>query len=281
MEIIYSKKCLNYDKSHPEWDYRVRWIESIWKEIILDSQTEILKILYDQHYINKIRNSCKWNHYLRSIEREWSNNLYISAVESVNLAISAYNYWNFAITRPPWHHWKINKPMWFCLFNNIAIVTKSILDKSKKVCIIDIDWHYGNWTDSIFQNNDNVLYISLHQVNSYASNLISKKILKKINKWLSIHKNLNKWTLWDEYISIFESVIPDILRFNPDVIWISAGFDTYFKEELLDLKLQNDDYFKLWKIISNIKKRTFALLEWGYHSDLLLNIQNFVNWFNS
>ena len=68
----------------------------------------------------------------------------------------------FSLCRPPGHHATQDIAGGYCFFNNAAVATQYIKDKNKKVAILDIDFHHGNGTQSIFYDQSNPLYVSLH-----------------------------------------------------------------------------------------------------------------------
>ena len=75
----------------------------------------------------------------------------------------------FCAVRPPGHHAEKNKAMGFCIYNNIAVGAKYLINKYEysKIAIIDFDVHHGNGTQDIFYENEKVLYISTHQYPYY------------------------------------------------------------------------------------------------------------------
>ncbi|KAL7325553.1 Histone deacetylase hda1, variant 3 [Mucor circinelloides] len=133
----------------------------------------------------------------------------------------------FAIIRPPGHHAESDVPMGFCLFNNVAIATRYCMKKLnvKKTLIIDWDIHFGNGTQSIFSDDPNVLYISLHRYEDgsfYPSDLKGCASYTGHNKGLGRTVNI-PWPcagMTDaDYIYAFrEIVIPIAMEFDPDIV---------------------------------------------------------------
>ncbi|MBS7617716.1 histone deacetylase, partial [Candidatus Bathyarchaeota archaeon] len=72
---------------------------------------------------------------------------------------------SIALIRPPGHHASIELPYGFCIFNNVAIAAKYLMDVKgvAKVAILDVDAHHGNGTQEVFEETSKVLYVSFHQ----------------------------------------------------------------------------------------------------------------------
>lgn len=283
MQIIYNSKTLKHNKWWtPEWDYRLKWIEKIWTEVVnIDydlAKIWIIKVHWER-YFNKIKKAFSLKQEIAEIKT--NNDSFEASLISVYLSILSAKKWYYAAIRPPWHHAEKEKPMWFCFFNNIAIATQYLLDEWKKVCIIDIDWHHWNWTEKIFYKNNNVLYISIHQEDSFPNTWLSSRIWEWQWKWFNVNIPILKNSWDEEFILELEKIKDKIILFNPDIIWVSAWFDWYYKDELLNLKITLNWYKKIGEFIKSFNKKTFAVLEWGYHKDLVKCIENFCEWIKS
>lgn len=163
----------------------------------------------------------------------------------------------FALVRPPGHHASANRAWGMCYFNSMAIAIKRIRPQAKKALIIDIDLHFGDGTVSIFRGDRNV---------------------KIVNPW-SVDENF-------EYLNMDKSrylkqVEEAFIGFDPDIVGVSAGFDTYLEDWGGLLKLE--DYRKIGKAIRQGAERCggrrFAVLEGGYHPHLKWCVKSFLEGF--
>lgn len=177
----------------------------------------------------------------------------------------------FSLMRPPGHHAESGALSGFCYFNNVAIAIKYLLAKklAHKVAVLDVDCHHGNGTEEIFYGNENVLFSSIHQSPLYpGTGLSSKGNIKNFPVPPGTGEN--------EYLEILEKVFSGIKKFKPSVIAISAGFDTYIKDPLTDIKLNLQSYKKIGAAVKSLNTAQFAVLEGGYSPDLPECIYNFI-----
>ncbi|MFN3966935.1 MAG: histone deacetylase, partial [Endomicrobiia bacterium] len=159
----------------------------------------------------------------------------------------------------------------FCYFNNIAIAVKYLLANSSvdSVAILDIDCHHGNGTQDIFLGEDKILFVSLHQVPLYpGTGLTSEKNC--------LNFPLPPGTEEKIYLNTLEKALKEIENFKPNLIAVSAGFDTYKKDPITNMNLEKISYKKIAELISGLKIPRFAVLEGGYSSDLPECIYNFI-----
>ncbi|KAH3767782.1 histone deacetylase clr3 [Pelomyxa schiedti] len=149
----------------------------------------------------------------------------------------------FALIRPPGHHARINSTSGFCFFNNIAVAAACTLQgrfdsKPRRVLILDFDVHHGDGTQEIFYNEPSALFISIHRL-GYAKDMLFGEnpdiaMCEKVGGPNALGKNVNIPLPWSEtgfsdadYLAIMDRlVIPISREFSPDVVLVSAGFDS-------------------------------------------------------
>ncbi|MFN3301854.1 MAG: histone deacetylase, partial [Patescibacteria group bacterium] len=176
---------------------------------------------------------------------------------------------SFSLMRPPGHHAGKDFCGGFCYFNNLAIAVAKFLKKDKKVAILDIDCHHGNGTEDIFLGKNNVLYISLHESPLYPGTGLE-------SRFNCLNFPLPPRTQEKEYLQTLEIALEKISQFKPNLLAISAGFDTYKKDPLTYFGLEIDSYQKIGEKIAQLNLPTFSVLEGGYSQSLPLCLYNFI-----
>jgi len=231
-----------------------------------------VKLVHSDRHISKVSKTCLQNGSVAEINA--NNSTFKVALDSVALTIEAAKTKNFALCALPGHHASREISKGFCIFNNIAIGTNYLLSQGNRVCVIDFDGHHGDGTESVFKNEERVLFCSLYQSGSYASP-IKFKGRKNV-----ISQSINPRNGDEELVNWVSSLEERILSFNPDIIGVSAGFDGYCKDQLLDLRYTLEGFERLGKKIADFKKPTFAVLEGGYHQDIVECASSFIKGFN-
>jgi acetoin utilization deacetylase AcuC-like enzyme len=188
--------------------------------------------------------------------------------------------YSFALIRPPGHHCN-NDPDGFCIFNNVFIATKYAQKIGFiKVLILDIDFHHGDGTQSLIEeNNDsNISFISIH---GYGKNIYPKtgKISNLDKNILNIPLNITSNVKSRKYITdkyyqniLIEQVFPFISEQNPDIIIISLGFDAHCDDPLEGMNITNDTYLYLTEQLKNLNKSLLFITEGGYNINTINNI---------
>ena len=263
MEILFNKECLKHNPTnHVEGSYRVESFRGKFEDSGTKAEGEKhLQTLYTEEYIQAMEKALEESNYVAEVNT--NPYTYDLSCIAVDLAVKASIRGAFAITRPPGHHASKTNAEGFCFFNNIAIASQRLLDKGKRVCIVDIDAHHGNGTQDIFQGEKNLLFCSIHQENTYpfSGSLEDEGVAN-----FPLVPNAGD----DVLLNIAENLSTLINNFQPDVIGISAGFDGYHKDMLLNLNFTQKGYYEFAKIIIKNQKKTraFCCLEGGYHKDV-------------
>ena len=183
----------------------------------------------------------------------------------------------FCIIRPPGHHATITNAMGFCLFNNAAVGARYAQSRYgvERVLIIDWDVHHGNGTQEIFWTDPTVFYFSTHQYPYYPGTGNADERGGGRAEGTTLNIPLSLGTPAREHRQAFTDALHQIEnRFPPDLVIISAGFDSRRGDPLGGLMLEDSDFYEMTRDAVRIAEkhaagRVIGLLEGGYHLDLL------------
>jgi acetoin utilization deacetylase AcuC-like enzyme len=178
----------------------------------------------------------------------------------------------FCCVRPPGHHAERSRAMGFCIFNNIAVAAAHLIEGEglDRVAIVDWDVHHGNGTESMFIDDDRVLYISLHQYPHYPGTGSAETIGTGKGQGYTINLPMGAGAGDREYLAAFrDRIVPALDEFKPEFILISAGFDAHEDDPLSGIVLTTSAFRKMTEIIrasaeKHCKGRIVSMLEGGY-----------------
>jgi acetoin utilization deacetylase AcuC-like enzyme len=278
MKILFNKKFLNHNpNSFGEGAYRIRDFNNGIEETEYNGE-KYLTLVHTKDYIKEIQEASM--HYSLLAEVELSPESYEAALLAVGLTILASEQNDFAVVRPPGHHAKRSRADGFCFFNNIAIATQKLVEEGKKVFILDIDGHHGDGTQSIFYDTDKVLFCSIHQQYTYPGTGETYETGEKAGEGFTMNFPLPAGGGDVEFLSSVDKAIEKALEFKPDIVGVSAGFDGYEKDMLLNLNYTLNSFYECGRRLSQSFENVFADLEGGYHQDVRKCVDNFIDGVN-
>lgn len=278
MKVLFNKKLLSHNIDSPyEGSYRIESFLEGAHETEANGE-QYLSLVHTPEYINYIRESCQSGSNIAEVKL--SEDTYQAACISVGLAVKASQTCDFAIVRPPGHHAGIDNTSGFCLFNNIAIAVQKLVNEGKRVLLIDMDGHHGDGTQSIFYNSDKVLYCSIHQMNSFPFTGLIFEIGSESGVGHNLNIPLAAGSGDDKYLEALDKCIEAGKKFKPHVVAVSAGFDGFEGDRLLDLNYSLTAFYETGSRLRKSFKRVFAVLEGGYHGHVKECVDQFVEGVN-
>lgn len=178
----------------------------------------------------------------------------------------------FALTRPPGHHASGDVFGGYCYLNNVAIAAQWLRDKGLTPAILDVDYHHGNGTQTIFYDRDDVLFASLHAdpATDYPHFLgFADERGRGKGEGRTLNCPLSRGTDWTGYAEALAHAGDAIRAFGADIVLVSLGLDTFEHDPISHFRIRSEDYPRMGEAIAKLGKPTLFVFEGGYHVEAL------------
>jgi acetoin utilization deacetylase AcuC-like enzyme len=285
MIIFHDQRCLEYAApEHPEQPARIAWTAPLlrvrhpdweWRQPNLALDDELLRAHSPNHLV-----------VIKTAAQDFDADtpaypkIYEHARRSAGAAIDAARAASgderaFSLMRPPGHHATSNRALGFCYLSNIAIAALDALaNRAERVAIWDFDAHHGNGTEAIVAYNPRIAFASIHQFPAYPGT--GAKSFAHIANY-----PVAPYTPRAQHVDVAQRALQNLLKFNPDLLLVSAGFDAYSGDPLVQMTLEQDDFAKFGEWLRKLDIPTAAVLEGGYSDELPELIDTFLtSWGN-
>jgi acetoin utilization deacetylase AcuC-like enzyme len=168
----------------------------------------------------------------------------------------------FSLMRPPGHHAMRDRAMGFCYFSNIAVAALDALENgAERVAIWDFDAHHGNGTEDIVANNPRIAFASIHQFPGYPGT--------GTRSFANIHNYpVAPLAPRAQHVPEVRRALDQLLKFKPDLLLVSAGFDAYAGDPITEMTLEPEDFVTFGEWVREANVPVGAILEGGYSDEL-------------
>jgi acetoin utilization deacetylase AcuC-like enzyme len=287
MTIFYDPRCLEYSSpGHPERPERIARTAPVlkdrhshweWRTPTAATDVQLLHAHSPKH-VELVANALE--HF--DADTPLYPNIEVHARRSAGAAIevtrSALRGKSaFSLMRPPGHHATRDRAMGFCYFSNVAVAALDALAVSdvpdaglpgssppatvERIAIWDFDGHHGNGTEAVIAHDERIRFASIHQFPAYPGT--GAKSFANIDNY-----PIAPYTPREGILNVARRSLDKLIAFEPDLLLVSAGFDAYARDPLLQLTLEHEDFATFGEWLSDLEIPVAVVLEGGYSNEL-------------
>lgn len=175
---------------------------------------------------------------------------------------------SYALCRPPGHH--AGRAMYggYCFLNNAALAAQYLRDNGfAKVAVLDVDYHHGNGTQEIFQDRDDVLFVSIHgEPDTEYPFYLGYADETGEGAGLGFTRNfpLPRGTGWNDYREALDAACETIVKYSPDALVASLGVDTFEGDPISSFRITSENFSLLGEQLAVMHLPTVLVQEGGY-----------------
>ena len=219
----------------------------------------------------------KLGYYALAAETAISNGTWEAARASVDVALTAQAAMRdgaraaFALCRPPGHHAAGDMFGGYCFINNAAVAAQAFIDQgAARVALLDVDFHHGNGSQSIFYDRSDVMFLSLHgdPMEAFPHFLgYADETGNGAGEGFNHNYPMGPGTNFKTWGEALADACRKIGEYAPDALVISLGVDTFEHDPISFFKLASDDFKRYGATIASLDLPTLFVMEGGYAVD--------------
>jgi len=281
IHIITHPKCLEHSAGpgHPERPERLAAIMTMLRtqawEGMLEwheaprATVEQLERVHTPEYIDRVRSSSERGGMMLDPDTITNQDSWEAALRAAGAAVLAGEIVlerggnAFAAVRPPGHHALAGRAMGFCLFSNVVVAVREILERPgvERILVVDWDVHHGNGTQALMEEDPRMRFVSLHQWPHYPGT--GSEDERGVGNVWNVPRPSGLPP--DRYREDLLAAIGEATAgWNPDLIFVSAGFDSMAGDPLAGFTLREEDYFAITGHLCSFGVPLVGVLEGGY-----------------